>query len=329
MQCVLGARYDLGRPTITAIENKRNFKNYLLRCSIKNIVQNEGEVMDKRKLRNEQILAQYKDQKEISLEELKKIAFEMLKYLDTVCKENNIKYFLFAGTALGAVRHGGFIPWDDDIDVILFRDDYNRLIDILHKKDSKYNILSNRIQDDYFYFHSKLVDTKTILVETPVPYITDLGVFLDIFPLDYLPNNAVERKRIKRKFRFYSFLKFSALQLENISKTFVKKIAHDLAKPICRVIGWKYFDKKLKSILKTLNAEKTEYAESLVGGIFSNRNIKASWFDSQKMMMFEGQEFPVPAEYDKWLHEIYGDYMKLPPEEERVTHHSFKAYYKR
>ena len=246
-----------------------------------------------------------------------------------MCKEHNIKYFLHGGTALGAVRHKGFIPWDDDIDVMLFRDEYNRLIDVLHMKKSRYKILSNLIQDDYFYSHSKLVDTDTILIETPVPYVSDSGVFIDIFPLDYLPNDVAKRKYIKKKYHFYNFLKFSSLQLENISKTFGKKLAHELAKPICRFIGWKYFDKKIEAILKTLKAEKTEYVNDLVGNMEYNSDMKALWFDSTKMVMFEGQEFPVPAEYDSWLRVKYGDYMKLPPEEERVTHHHFKAYYKR
>lgn len=277
--------------------------------------------MKKWKIRNEQILAQYKDNKEIGLKDLQKIELEILKYLDMICRENDIKYFLCGGTVLGAVRHGGFIPWDDDVDVMLFRDEYERLIDILHKKHSRYKILSTKTQNDYFFPFARLVDTNTVLIESFFPHISDLGVCIDIFPIDYFPNDEHGGKRIKRKFYFYKLLRFNSLFF-NIPNKCSKGRIYLLLQPICRCIGYKYFDKKLEPIIKKINKEKTKYS------IMLNSIKETSWFDSHKMLFFEGYEFPVPIEYDKYLRNSYGDYMKLPPREARVAPHGFKAYYK-
>ena len=103
---------------------------------------------------------------EMTIEELRKIQIEMLEHIDTICEKHNLKYFLLGGTLIGAIRHKGYIPWDDDIDICMPREDYKKLIEIINtQEDNKYTILNPYENEDYYYFFSKMVDNDTILIE--------------------------------------------------------------------------------------------------------------------------------------------------------------------
>ena len=119
----------------------------------------------------------------LSLKEIQKIELDILLYLDKVCRENDIKYYLSSGTLLGAIKYQGFIPWDEDIDVIFLREDYNKLIKCFENETGRYKLLSIYNSKDYYYPFAKLVDTKTTLIENSKP-INDMGVYIDIVPMD-------------------------------------------------------------------------------------------------------------------------------------------------
>ncbi len=150
--------------------------------------------------------------KKLNLDEIKKIEFEILIAFDTVCKEHNLRYGLSGGTLLGAIRHGGFIPWDDDIDVVMPRPDYERLIDISNK------VFNDRLffstpKTDYNTVHAygKLYDMRTELIEFPDSKRLKSHVYIDVFPLDGLPNdankNCKHRKKVrKRMLTLYCFI---------------------------------------------------------------------------------------------------------------------------
>lgn len=262
-------------------------------------------------------------EKEISLQEQKKIEIEILDYLDTICQKHSIQYFLAAGTLLGAIRHKGFIPWDDDIDVILLRDDYEKLIKVLENEKSKYKLLSRNTNSQYFYLFSKLVDSDTCLIESDVPQIPEYGIYIDIFPLDYLPNNYTKRRREQRKIlilrRFWGAAITTKMK-DSISKKIMKRIAH--------ILGWRFFRDLLDRECKKINQTKTNYVECVVAADNPYRNVKREWFNTSINATFEGKQYPVPSRYDEYLTELFNDYMSLPPEEQQVTHHSFVAYYK-
>ena len=125
--------------------------------------------------------------KQMTTDEIKKVQLDILIYVDKICKDNNIKYSLAYGTLIGAIRHKGFIPWDDDIDIVLKRSEYERLLEVLYKDDnSKYMIFSMK-DEGYFYPYAKVGDLDTIIREKNWPDIQNLGVNIDVFPVDYVP----------------------------------------------------------------------------------------------------------------------------------------------
>ena len=134
-----------------------------------------------------------------TVEELQKIELEILKYIDKVCKENNLTYFLAYGTLIGAIRHKGFIPWDDDVDIQMPRDDYNKLCDILKEENGRYKLLDHKEGLGYIYPFAKVIDSNTRLIETGLTETVNMGVYIDIFPIDGTPNDFKKRKKYLKK----------------------------------------------------------------------------------------------------------------------------------
>ena len=124
----------------------------------------------------------------MSTEEIKNIELELHLYVDSVCRKNGIHYSLMFGTLLGAVRHGGFIPWDDDVDICVPMPEYDRLIEIL-QKENKYLIRCDTLEPDYYYWHAKLVDPRTLAIEPFRPSDPQMGVWIEIFPVCGVPEN--------------------------------------------------------------------------------------------------------------------------------------------
>ena len=156
--------------------------------------------------------------KELSLDEVRSIQLEILEYIDYVCKENKIEYWLDGGTLIGAVRHGGYIPWDDDIDIIIRRKDYDRALQLFDEYSNRFKVLSHKKTDGYYYAFGKVIDTNTRLVEKGIKPINEMGVYVDIFPLDYIPSNNEELvKFYDAVFRYRSILYYSVF-------TFIKNI---------------------------------------------------------------------------------------------------------
>ena len=155
--------------------------------------------------------------KTINTEELKKIQVEILDYVDKFCEERNIKYSLYAGTLIGAVRHKGFIPWDDDIDIMMLRSDYERFLKELHEeKDSRYKILDFRYDHSYHYAFAKVIDSKTQLREEVIDPYDGLGIYIDIFPIDVLPDN-------KLKIRLVYLIQWIFFNIKSFKQTTINK----------------------------------------------------------------------------------------------------------
>ena len=124
-------------------------------------------------------------EKKLTVDDARKVELGILKYIDSVCRSNNIPYCLDYGTLLGAIRHKGFIPWDDDIDISMKRDDYERFVELMQSNTpSQYRLLTDKTCEGYYYEYGKMVDTSTRLVETDIMEIPEMGVWVDIFPKD-------------------------------------------------------------------------------------------------------------------------------------------------
>ena len=168
--------------------------------------------------------------KTISFDEAKQIEQQILKYIDKTLRENGISYWLDAGTLLGSVRHKGFIPWDDDIDLVIMRKDYDRAIEVLNNSSDRYKVLTMHNTEDYYYTFAKITDTHTHIVERDWREIRDLGIYVDLFPLDYLPADDREFARFaNRVFALRSMVTFSMMDRGQFRRARLKQKLECLA----------------------------------------------------------------------------------------------------
>ena len=151
--------------------------------------------------------------KYLSMDEIKSVELEILKYVHDFCEKNDIKYFINYGTLIGAVRHKGFIPWDDDIDICMFRKDYEKFIELFSKDDGKYKILSLESSDKYYNNFIKVIDSKTKIEDERNYKTYDSGIFIDIFPMDFFDDLSLVEKTYKlESFKLLSFSKKENIQ---------------------------------------------------------------------------------------------------------------------
>jgi len=262
--------------------------------------------------------------KELSLQELKAIELGILKKFHSFCQENHIRYFLAQGTLLGAIRHKGFIPGDDDVDVIVPRKDYDRLI-ALFRDDERYRLYAFERNPDYRFPFAKLCDAATCKVETNYNNGVELGVDIDIFPLDFWDpeKTGSEIRRIQRNL---FFLDLTKLRRPN-SINPIKRAVKGLAMLLCKPIGSRFFIRRIIETAAKKESKPNACLGCKVWCLYGKRDVHpAEVFAETIDVAFEGALFPAPAGYDAYLRNLYGDYMTEPPEKERKTHHSFQAY---
>ena len=269
---------------------------------------------------------------EIKLEEIKEIQLTILQYIDKICKDNEINYSLCGGAMIGAVRNNKFIPWDDDIDILLPRPFYEKLIQIL-KKDHKYLLLELRNKADYYYPFAKLVNKKTVLIENKIARIDGLGINVDIFPIDGLPEDKKSLKRHIRKLYFYNFMLRNSIPHWNKFYTFnLKELLHRIIKLplvlISKIFGVNYWKAKLHKTMTYYKFGSTRKAGFLLSAYGEREVMDEKVFESFDNIKFENLNFAIIQNYDIYLTSLYGNYMELPPKEQQKTHHNFIAYWK-
>lgn len=269
--------------------------------------------------------------KRIGLAELKALEFELLSFLADLCEEHELRYYLAYGTLLGAVRHGGFIPWDDDIDVVMPRADYLQLISIIEQGDFKnIRILSLQNEVDYCYPFAKLIDTRTVLIENynqieKVP----LGVNIDIFPLEGLPDHRFQSNLLYLKLIMLRKMRdLSNQKLPPNGRNGLIRLLKIIPALLLKMAGCKRIIWKMDQLAGKLDFDSSQYVGSTVWANGTKEWMPRAYFCRAKQLAFEGRLFPAPTDYDGYLREIYGDYMQLPPEEERVSIHRMEAFWK-
>lgn len=266
--------------------------------------------------------------KKIDIDELKKIQLNILDYINKFCKENNINYWIDCGTLLGAVRHKGYIPWDDDIDIGMLREDYIKFMNSFNNNnDSNYKFHCYELDKNWYYPYGKVLDERTILYEPDEETGIKSSVYIDVFIYDrVIDDEKIISKMFKRR---DIYTKLNNLQMNRHFVSNNKQKYNWFRYPfhlLMQLFPKRYFVKKnIKNSMKYCNID-----TNVVGNFTSvtKMTCKKDIFKSFTQLEFEGKKYMAPIGYKEWLQNFYGDYMKLPPEEKRVSHHRFVAYYK-
>lgn len=270
--------------------------------------------------------------RKVLIDEQKSIQLKILKYIDSLCKKHDLHYSLYAGTLIGAIRHNGFIPWDDDIDICMVRSEYQKLLSILETQND-YRLLTQHNTKDYHYGFAKLADKSTILKtrDECLPDIDGLGVYVDIFPIDGLPSDKkmiekhfkdvqkqIDRIRLSLPKRYY----YASKKWKKALKRFVLFPLHIFY----RSKGTECLKQDLEKLLIKYKFADSVYCGSLLTRYGKAECVNCSVYSSFILKDFEGNDFSIISDYETYLRSVYGDYMKLPPQEKRVPIHDYDVY---
>lgn len=255
-----------------------------------------------------------------TLRKLQLTALEILKVIDKVCRDNDIPYSLYAGSLLGAVRHKGFIPWDDDLDICMSRENYNRFLEVWKKAAPEGYLLQNKeIEPDFTQSFSKIRKDHTTFWqagEEADKYHT--GIFVDIFPIDRIPNGKLRRKLFRLQVVYYQVC----------TREFIPPQESALVRAVTKAfyaVTTKKFRasqrRRTESKLTYYNSDRTLDTISIETIGAMKKSYPADMLDSYVKLPFEDGEFSCFAKWDENLRKMYGDYMQLPPEEKRTWAH--------
>ena len=259
------------------------------------------------------------------LENMHKIQLNMLIEFDKICRRNNIKYILDAGTLLGAVRHKGFIPWDDDIDVRMLRDDYEKFCVVANKELPETMFFQNYKNDKgypWMYSKIRMKGTKAVRIGQDRLNMEE-GIYMDIFPCDGVPDDNKKKKKHNRLAKIYRKILYARIGKYSCDKWY-ERLWWSLVCVIPRSYVYKQSDKLVKKY--------TEHNCKRVGTIGWHElpdvnGFLNGYFTDLTEVEFEGHMFPAPKCWDFYLTQLYGDYMQLPPENKRISH-DFNVYMK-
>lgn len=243
----------------------------------------------------------------LSAEQIKRIELDILISLADYCDKHNLNYYLAYGTLLGAKRHQGFIPWDDDIDIIMLRKDYEKLNELLQKEQIREDLVWLTLDNDgYDGPFGKLTNKNT-----DANYCGNgIGLWVDVFPIDYYDEKVVKHNK---------FLRNLCLAKGTNKFKFDKKT---IIKFILKLFLIKTTRKELskKIIANSLSVKPSQWLCNSVWNIYTQEKFYKSMFENPSLITFEGHEFKTVSDVDSYLRLLYQDYMKLPPENKRRTH---------
>ena len=260
------------------------------------------------------------------IREIQQMELGIMEYIHEICQKIGVKYFLAYGSLIGAVRHKGFIPWDDDMDICMLREDYEKLQDyLISNPDERYEVMSYKNNLNYVYPFMKVQDNQTYLLEEDVRIDSNMGIYVDIFPVDgYEDDSAFKDKMTrlikKRQLSCYTF--------KGITNT--KSLLNSLIRYISVIVF--YFtntNKYIRGIDELAKSRKVSDYEEVDYLIYKDMNKpvwRREWLEQVTTGTFEGKEFMIPKNYHEILTSDYGDYMQLPPVELRFSHHDFQLW---
>jgi lipopolysaccharide cholinephosphotransferase len=259
--------------------------------------------------------------KKIPFDEVKSIQLDLLKDVADFCEKNGLTYFLAYGTLIGAIRHNGYIPWDDDLDIAMPRPDYDKFIKTYNRNDSYKKVIDIAIDKTYGVQFAKVYDDRTWLNEYKYRK-ENYGVYIDVFPIDGVKGTF--RIRLAQKLDKILHAKKANYAerslLKNISNCLVKILC--LPFPVYSIL--RFADKNARRYSYGVTEKAANFLETY--GV--NEIVDTSVFQRTLLHTFEGGQYRIPEGYDLWLRTIYGDYMQLPPVNQQIPHHVSNAYWK-
>ena len=246
---------------------------------------------------------------EMTLGEIQKTCLGLLKELGAFCNAHGLQYFLIGGSALGAVRHGGFIPWDDDVDVGMPREDYESFCQSYADGDTfKLSLLGKT--EGYFNPFAKLCDART-KYEEPTSKSISQGVFIDVFPIDYVCESQAAIKRAMVRKRLYNYAFTTRLDAQKYRNEAIPK--RILRRAMSKAYAMRDPVAASEAVASSIaSAEPTSRAMNIWGAWNEREVMDAEWFGEGAPFRFEDMDCPIPSEWDRYLSRLYGDYMSPP-----------------
>ena len=265
-----------------------------------------------------------KNRSNSTLRQLQLVELETLKSFVDLCDNNDIRYYIIGGALIGAVRHGGFIPWDDDIDIAMPRKDYNKLIDIMHITDDEVLGMEYYKDDESLYFYPVRITNKKYCIKEPRRKEGYSHPWMDILPIDGLPDGRVRKNLFKIKMNYYRLLLglHYVENLRNVNRSRVQLAVIKIGKAthVGRLINPTIIKDKITKTLSANSMEDCEMAGTCMGAYFFHEFTKTEYFGEGSEITFEGIKVKCPEQIHPYLTHMYGDYMQLPPVEKRTSH---------
>lgn len=253
----------------------------------------------------------------LSLKETQSIALEVLDELDSFCREHNICYYLICGALIGAVRSGDLIPWDDDIDVAMKREDYDRFCKE-YSDNEDFTLFTYERVDDYRHGMVKLARNGTLFIEPTVrdkPY----GVFVDIFPLDWVDfsdDRLIQKVLLRKRIYNYAHVISEEATKGSILKTVIRSV-------LSHTVGLGSYKSSLTSLERLMASGSGDHLINYWGAYGKRECMPAEYFDGTALVNIRGEQYPAPIKYHEWLTQVYGDYMTPPQDPPHYHGHAY------
>lgn len=263
----------------------------------------------------------------LTFDDKKGLSIQILHEVDNFCAKNRIQYSLAYGTLIGAIRHKGFIPWDDDVDIMMLRPDYERFVSHFNRDATQLFSVASYETDRNFHFPMAKVSCNATTNEELG--FDRYGYAIDVFPIDKFPSDEKELNSfLKKKSRYWNLIALKTMKW-NKARSLSKNLIMSATKAFVSFIPYSLVHRMMRKDVAKFESLRGNYLLGCFYTPYENRDVfPLSFFTCIKYVEYEDQYFPVIAEYDNYLKNVYGDYMQLPPKEKRVTHHSFNAFWK-